>query len=284
MELKQQFSAYLQQEIEQYNAEKTIKEAMAYSLISNGKMIRPLIFLHYIKNKVSNIEAYFPVAMAIEMIHVYSLIHDDLPAMDNDDLRRGKATNHIVYGEAIALLAGDSLLTHSFSQLIKAPITAEKKVALVSACTDAIGIEAGMINGQVLDILNEDNVNITETELKTIHYQKTARLIEFALVSGAIITDEEEKIPVLKQIAKDFGIAFQIRDDYLDLYGEAEKIGKAIGKDRENNKKTYVDFYTKSELEDIINKMTSDVKTNALSLNLDSDLIDIFGKLEKRDI
>ncbi len=284
MKLKSEFTTYVQQQIEQYNANEKIKEAMAYSLISNGKMIRPLIFLHYIKGNVDQIEDYYPIAMGLEMIHVYSLIHDDLPALDNDDLRRGKPTNHVVFGEDMAILAGDALLTHSFGQMLKAPLGAEQKVMLINYVVDAIGIDQGMINGQVMDILNEHNSELTEVELKEIHYQKTARLIELALVAGAIVLGEGEKIKSLKQIAYEFGIAFQIRDDYLDLYGEADKIGKMIGKDRENNKKTYVDFHDKEELETIINQMTTNVLKTAKRLELNADLIDIFRKLEKRDI
>ncbi len=284
MKLKLEFTTYVQQQIEQYNANEKIKEAMAYSLISNGKMIRPLIFLHYIKGSVDQIEDYYPIAMGLEMIHVYSLIHDDLPALDNDDLRRGKPTNHVVFGEDMAILAGDALLTHSFGQMLKAPLGAEQKVMLINYVVDAIGIDQGMINGQVMDILNEHNSELTEVELKEIHYQKTARLIELALVAGAIVLGEGEKIKSLKQIAYEFGIAFQIRDDYLDLYGEADKIGKMIGKDRENNKKTYVDFHDKEELETIINQMTTNVLKTAKRLELNADLIDIFRKLEKRDI
>lgn len=284
MELKAKFTTYLQEQIEQYSANEKIKEAMAYSLISNGKMIRPLIFLHYISDKVDNIEEFFPIGMGIEMIHVYSLIHDDLPALDNDDLRRGKPTNHIVFGEDIAILAGDALLTHSYGQMLKAPLSAEQKVQLISVMVDTIGVNKGMINGQVLDILNEDNQEITEEQLKEIHYQKTARLIELALICGAIVTNEINKISGLKELAKDFGIAFQIRDDYLDLYGDQEKIGKMVGKDRENNKKTYVDFHTQDELMMIMKQMTKNVIENAKNLELSENLIDIFRSLEKRDI
>ncbi len=283
MELKQKLVAYMQKEIEQLNANDKVKEAMAYSLISNGKMIRPLIFLHSIQNKVNNIEEYFSIAMAIEMIHVYSLIHDDLPAMDNDDLRRGKPTNHIVFGEDIAILAGDALLTHSFEQMLKAPLSAEKKVKLVQYTVDASGVNQGMINGQVEDILNEKSKKeITVEQLSSIHYQKTARLIGLPLICGAIVQEDEKNIKKIRKLARNFGIAFQIRDDYLDIYGDENLVGKQIGKDRENDKETYVDFYTKEELEGIIKKLTNDVIEIAEELKYSAELVEIFKKLEKR--
>ncbi len=283
MELKQELIAYMQKEIEQLNANDKVKEAMAYSLISNGKMIRPLIFLHSIRSEVNNVASYYPIAMAIEMIHVYSLIHDDLPAMDNDDLRRGKPTNHVVFGEDIAILAGDALLTHSFEQLLKAPLNTKQKVKLVQYTVDAAGVNQGMINGQVEDILNEKSrIDVTVEQLSGIHRQKTARLIGLPLICGEIVKDKEENVEKINKLATDFGIAFQIRDDYLDLYGDEELIGKQVGKDRENNKETYVDFYTKEELEEIINSLTNSVISIAKELNLSKDLIEIFKKLEKR--
>ncbi len=283
MDLRDNLVAYMQTEIENLNANEKVKEAMAYSLISNGKMIRPLIFLHFIEGRVETIEKYYPLAMAIEMIHVYSLIHDDLPAMDDDDLRRGKPTNHVVFGEDIAILAGDALLTHSFEQITKIDAPAQIIVKLVKATVDAAGVNQGMINGQVEDILNEiSEKQVTVEQLMSIHEQKTARLIELPLIFGALVLDKENSLKQIKELANDFGLAFQIRDDYLDLYGDENKIGKAVGKDRENNKLTYVDFYSKKELEQIIGKLTSNVLQIASELEMSDKLIGFFKKLETR--
>lgn len=283
MDLIENFIAYMQSEIGNLNANEKIKEAMAYSLISNGKMIRPLIFLHFIEGKVKEIEDYFPLAMALEMIHTYSLIHDDLPAMDNDDLRRGKPTNHIVFGEDIAILAGDGLLTHSFEQISKVNLKANKVVELIKYTTEAAGVNQGMINGQIEDILNEKSIQKVSLEkLMKIHEQKTAKLIGLPLIYGAIVTDQTNDIKELKKLANDFGLAFQIRDDYLDLYGDEQTIGKAVGKDRDNNKLTYVDFYSKVELEEIIGELTCNVLTIAQELELNKKLVEFFKILETR--
>ncbi len=283
MDLKDNFIAYMQTEIGNLNANDKVKEAMAYSLISNGKMIRPLIFLHFIEGRIINIEKYFPLAMAVEMIHVYSLIHDDLPAMDNDDLRRGKPTNHIVFGEDIAILAGDALLTHSFEQITKVDLNPAIIVKLISYTAKAAGADQGMINGQVEDILNEtSSKQVTAEELMEIHIQKTAKMIELPLIFGALVTDNEAMLPKINKLAIDFGLAFQIRDDYLDLYGNEAAIGKAVGKDRENNKLTYVDFYSKDELENLIADLTNNVLSIASELKLNDKLIGFFKKLEKR--
>ncbi len=283
MDLRDNLVAYMQTEIGNLNANDRVKEAMAYSLISNGKMIRPLIFLRFVETCTNDIEKYYPLAMAIEMIHVYSLIHDDLPVMDNDDLRRGKPTNHVVFGEDIAILAGDALLTHSFDQISKVELQAKKVVELVKLTVQAAGVNQGMINGQVEDILNETSSRkIAVEELMDIHIQKTAKMIELPLLFGAVVCDREKDFEKLKELAIDLGLAFQIRDDYLDLYGSEVEIGKAVGKDRENNKLTYVDFYSKSELETIIGKLTKNVLNLSNELSLNKELIAYFAKLETR--
>lgn len=216
--------------------------SMSYSLFAAGKMIRPILCLAGCEVNGGNQDAAMPFACALEMIHTYSLIHDDLPCMDDDDLRRGKPTNHKVYGEAQALLAGNSLLTYAMEICLNA--AKEGKVphhSAIDALTDitrAIGI-MGVMGGQSLDIMWESE-NLTIEQVETICFHKTAILITTAIRSGAIIAGTPPaKLKALTDYGKAIGLAFQVADDILNVIGDAVKLGKATGSDKERGKTTY---------------------------------------------
>jgi geranylgeranyl diphosphate synthase type II len=217
-------------------------DAMRYSVFAGGKRLRPILMLAATEAVGSETEAILPAACAIECVHTYSMIHDDLPAMDDDDLRRGKPTNHIVYGEAMAILAGDALLTHAFELLSRAPLVDQFPASVllqVHQCLASASGGFGMIGGQVIDILSEGQ----EVDLATVEYihrHKTAALIEAAVVMGGLLgggTDEE--VQALRTYGHQIGWAFQIADDILDVEGDAAILGKAVGRDAELAKATY---------------------------------------------
>lgn len=221
----------------------TLYESMKYSLAAGGKRIRPMLLLAVIKSLDGNLEKGYDTAAALEYVHTYSLIHDDLPAMDNDELRRGKPTNHIVFGEAIAILAGDALLTQSFEIIGKSAITLEQKVALMVSLAQCSGTN-GMVAGQVEDIEGE-NKSLSLAELKAVHRKKTGELIQFAVSAGCILAEASEQVrELLSQFGEHFGLAFQIRDDILDVVGTVEELGKNIGQDEQQNKSTYPHLMT----------------------------------------
>lgn len=226
--------------IEKYchTAPETIKKAMCYSLNAGGKRIRPILLLATLSGYQKPLEDGYDVACAIEMIHTYSLIHDDLPAMDDDDYRRGKLTNHKVFGEAMAILAGDGLLTFSFKLLTASNIPTDKKVQLMERIADAAG-PCGMVGGQVADMEGE-NKDLPVDALQSIHERKTGELLGVAVEAGAILAGVSEREQVaLRHFAQHLGLAFQIKDDVLDVEGDEATIGKPIGSDEENNKSTY---------------------------------------------
>jgi geranylgeranyl diphosphate synthase, type II len=232
--------------VEHLNAPEIIKQAMKYSLEAGGKRIRPLLLLATLKAFGKEVELGLPVACAIEMIHTYSLIHDDLPSMDNDDLRRGKPTNHKVFGEAMAILAGDGLLTYSFqviAEMNHQDVTSEMKIKLISELAKAAGPE-GMVAGQVADMQGEGK-QLSLDELEYIHQNKTGRMLQYSIIAGAILAGaSEQQIGQLSKFAYHLGLAFQIRDDILDIEGSEEKIGKPVGSDIENKKVTYPSLLT----------------------------------------
>ncbi|MGY3766524.1 polyprenyl synthetase family protein [Vagococcus vulneris] len=220
--------------------EEKLLKAMLYSINAGGKRFRPLLllstldFLNYSINKES-----YQLAASLEMIHCYSLIHDDLPAMDDDDLRRGKPTNHKVYGEAVAILAGDGLLTEAFHLLAVSGIEPVTKTVLLAKLAKASGIN-GMISGQVMDMENEDK-KIELNTLQLMHRRKTGALIEYAVSAGCQLADADSELyQFLTDFSVEIGIAFQIRDDLLDVVGNEKALGKRIGADLEHQKSTYV--------------------------------------------
>lgn len=220
-------------------------DSMKYSLFAGGKRLRPVLALASYQLFANDLNNILPYACGLEMIHTYSLIHDDLPAMDNDDYRRGKLTNHKVFGEGIAVLAGDGLLNHSFEVMLRHALTQpqmEPYVRSIYEIAKAAGI-SGMIGGQTVDLQSE-NVKVSAETLNYIHLKKTAALIIASLKIGAIIGNaSEEDIKNMESIGKNLGLAFQIQDDILDIIGDQKKLGKNIGSDQEKNKSTYPSMY-----------------------------------------
>lgn len=218
--------------------EGTLYQAMHYSLTAGGKRIRPLLLLATIQTLGGELEQGYEAAVALEFIHTYSLIHDDLPAMDNDDLRRGKPTNHVVYGEDLAILAGDGFLTQAFELLAESPVSDKKKIELVLALAKAAGPN-GMVAGQVADMEGEGS-SLSLTALKAVHEKKTGELLTFAVYAGSVIANAPIEIEsFLLQYSTHFGLAFQILDDILDVTGNVDELGKNTGMDAQLNKSTY---------------------------------------------
>ena len=258
-----------------------LSEVMSYSLLSGGKRIRPFIAIEAYKlfsGGKEDIERVLPFACALEMIHTYSLIHDDMPCMDNDDYRRGKLTNHKVYGEAKALLAGDSLLTYAFEVASENKYVNEKSIVLaINSLAKCAGYQ-GMAGGQMIDLDSGNNIKSFE-ELKHMHALKTGELIKCALLLGYYayydkINPLAEKD--IEKIAYNIGIAFQIRDDILDRISDIETLGKEIGSDERNGKITSLTYFSVQEAQEKVNFLTkeaieilkkySDGKENTLSI------------------
>ena len=217
-------------------------EAMRYSLLSGGKRIRAVLVLSFCAACGGDEESVMNAACAIEMLHAYSLIHDDLPCMDNDTLRRGKPTNHVVYGETNAVLAGDALQAAAFSALLRCPLEGDRLAAMALALADAAG-EQGMCGGQYLDTSNEAE-DVDAEYLTALHSLKTGALLQAACLMGAIGAGaDSEKQKAAADFALNLGLAFQIRDDMLDTMGDAATLGKDIGSDATNGKTTFVTLY-----------------------------------------
>lgn len=217
-----------------------IYEAMRYSLLAGGKRLRPILCLATCKMLGANESVAMPTACALEMVHTMSLIHDDLPAMDNDDYRRGKLTNHKVYGEDVAVLAGDALLTYAFEYIATQTqgATPERVLQVIAQLGKAVGAE-GLVGGQIVDLASEGTATNEET-LTYIHMHKTAALLEISVTSGAILAGADASaIAQLSRYAQRIGLAFQIVDDVLDITSTSETLGKSVGKDVAAQKATY---------------------------------------------
>lgn len=229
-------------------------DAMRYSLLAGGKRLRAVLVLDFCRMSGGDWHSAANFAAAVEMVHTYSLIHDDLPSMDNDDLRRGKPTNHKVFGEAMAILAGDGMLTSAFTELCKAPYSAETRIRAVEVLSKCAG-ETGMVGGQVLDILSQTR-ECTEQEVLDIQNRKTGALIKAACVLGVLAGNgTEEQIRSAGTFADHLGLAFQIRDDMLDVIGDAATLGKATGMDGEKN--TFVRLYGLDRCEALVQEHTA---------------------------
>lgn len=216
-----------------------LQEAMEYSLLAGGKRIRPVLTLEVCRMCGGDPQAALPFACALEMVHTYSLIHDDLPAMDDDKLRRGRPTNHVVYGEATAILAGDGLLTAAFEQLAKAQLPAQRIVEAV-VCLSRNAGPGGMVGGQALDMAGEGR-SMTRGELEQLQSLKTGALISAAAELGCIAAGgSEEQRRKVRDYAQALGRAFQVQDDILDVTSTDEELGKNVGSDRANEKTTFV--------------------------------------------
>ncbi len=220
--------------------QKTLFESMRYSLLAGGKRLRPIFVFDFCRMCGGDWRNAVNFAAAVEMIHTYSLIHDDLPCMDNDDYRRGRLTNHKVYGEAVAILAGDALLTAAFEMIAKAPLPAEARIRAVEILSSCAG-ERGMVGGQVLDMQSEDR-QCTAQEVLDIQSRKTGALIRASCLLGVLAGGGTAvQLQAAAEFADNLGLAFQIRDDMLDVIGNAAELGKAVGVDATKN--TFVHMY-----------------------------------------
>lgn len=275
---KNQTKVY-QQLIEKYLSEtcfvddtqpqKKLFEAMRYSLLAGGKRLRPLLVLEFCRLSGGDYQKALPFAAAVEMVHTYSLIHDDLPCMDNDDFRRGNPTNHKVYGEAVAVLAGDALLTAAFSSIANAELPADARIKAVSVLSECAG-ELGMVGGQVLDIESETR-QCTVQEVLDIQSRKTGALIRAACMMGVIAAEGSAvQLRAAGSFADHLGLAFQIRDDMLDVIGNAQELGKSVGTDAVKN--TFVHLFGLDACDKMVTDHTQKA-IGALSAFADNDYI-----------
>lgn len=257
--LKQEVEYWLQSYFQNkgsYN--RKIYDAMAYSITVGGKRIRPVLCLLIYNIYESDYHRAMPVAAALEMIHTYSLIHDDLPCMDNDDLRRGKPTNHKVFGEGLAVLAGDGLLNEAMSILMEYSLHNSKEALKASALIAEASGSEGMIGGQVVDILSEGK-SIPKEQLFYMHSKKTGALIKAAILSGAILGKAPEgDLDKLNEYGEKLGLAFQIKDDILDVIGDTNTLGKKTKSDDSNNKTTFVTTFGLESCKEMCENLTEE--------------------------
>jgi geranylgeranyl diphosphate synthase type II len=242
-----------------------LREAVEYSLHAGGKRLRPIFVLAAAESVARDpvtVERAMPFAMAVEMIHTYSLIHDDLPAMDNDDLRRGRPTNHKVYGEAMAILAGDGLLTQAFhtaSRSAELGVPADRVLAVIAELSRFAGLP-GMVGGQADDMLGEQGITTLE-QLENIHLRKTSDLIVFSLRAGGHAAESEDsQLQALGLFGRNVGLAFQIQDDILDLSGDESKLGKPVNSDEKEAKVTYPYLIGLDESRKRVARLTDEAK------------------------
>jgi len=274
---------YLDEACFQYDTEpqKTLFSAMRYSLLAGGKRLRPIFVFDFCRMCGGDWRQAVPFAAAVEMIHTYSLIHDDLPCMDDDDYRRGALTNHKVYGEAIAVLAGDALLTAAFSYLAKAPFSAETRIKAVDVLANCAG-ELGMVGGQVLDMQSEER-QCTAQEVIDIQSRKTGALIRSACILGVLAAGGNDvQIAAAAEFASNLGLAFQIRDDMLDVIGNAEELGKAVGVDTVKN--TFVQLYGLDKCDELVRAHTQQAIDALQAFNDTSFMTDLALMLTNRTV
>ncbi len=268
--------------------QRTVIEAMNYSLLAGGKRIRPMILVETFRMFHGNSAAVDYFMAAIEMIHTYSLVHDDLPAMDNDEFRRGKKTTHAAYGEAMGILAGDGLLNYAFETAIRSFEVEEDSSKIIKALrilSQKAGIY-GMIGGQVVDVEEESKENsMTAQKLDFIYRMKTSALIEASMMIGAVLADAtEEQVLTVEQIATKVGVAFQIQDDILDIIGTEEVLGKPVGSDEKNQKNTYVQLEGIEKAKDDVEKLSKEAIQLLDSYDAESDFLkDLFLYLIYRE-
>lgn len=255
-------------------------ESMRYSILAGGKRIRPVLTLEFARLAGMDWKTAVPVACALELVHTYSLIHDDLPCMDDDDLRRGKLTNHKVYGETLAVLAGDALQPEAFRLILTAPgLTAEQRTACALILAKAAGAD-GMVAGQVIDTLHAPK---TQEELAEVHHLKTGAMIAGACMLGvAAAGGTEEMLKAAEAYGYQLGLAFQIRDDMLDVIGDADEFGKPIGSDQEEGKVTYVDLLGVEGCQQAVLSCTDGAKTAVETLDAEGFLAVLADSLAER--
>ena len=264
-EIEQIIKRYLPEE---EGWQKTIMEAMNYSILAGGKRLRPMLMSETYRLFGGKSKVIEPFMAAMEMIHPYSLVHDDLPAMDNDEYRRGKKTTHVVYGEAMAILAGDALLTYAFETAAKA-LDIEPQNPGIGKAIRILSAKAGiygMVGGQTVDVESENTCDMTKEKLDFIYRLKTSALIEASMMIGAVLagaTGSEQKI--VEAVASKVGLAFQIQDDILDVTSTMEVLGKPIGSDEKNHKSTYVTYEgiekAKQDVADLSEKAIAQMET-----------------------
>ena len=267
---RQYIESYLQDFYDEFKLQpqKPLYESITYSLLAGGKRLRPMLAFEFCRICGRDWKQAAPFAAAVEMIHTYSLIHDDLPCMDNDDYRRGRLTNHKVYGEAMAVLAGDALLTDAFAMAARAELPQPEQMARAIAVLAECAGSNGMVGGQVLDIMSEER-ELTEQEVLDIQSRKTGCLIHAACALGAIAGGaSQQQYEAACRFAAGLGLAFQIRDDMLDVIGTQEELGKATGVDTQKN--TFVRLYGLEKCEELVQKYT-DYALDALSAFEDTD-------------
>lgn len=284
-EAEQIISSYLPKE-EGY--QKTVIEAMNYSFLAGGKRLRPILMLETYRLFGGRSKVIEPFMAAIEMIHTYSLVHDDLPAMDNDEYRRGKKTTHVVYGEAMAILAGDALLTYAFETATKA-LDIEPQNPGIGKAIRILSAKAGiygMVGGQTVDVESENTCDMTKEKLDFIYRLKTSALIEASMMVGAVLagaTGNEQKI--VEEVASKVGLAFQIQDDILDVTSTMEVLGKPIGSDEKNHKSTYVTYEgiekAKQDVADLSEKAIAQMETLVVKNEFLSELLRYLISREK---
>lgn len=275
--------SYFQQKCYIYPAEpqQTLFDSMRYSLLAGGKRLRPIFVFDFCRMCGGNWQDAVTFAAAVEMIHTYSLIHDDLPCMDDDDFRRGNPTNHKVYGEAVAVLAGDALLTSAFNYLTKAPYSAETRIRAVEVLSECAG-ELGMVGGQVLDMQSEQR-HCTVQEVLDIQSRKTGALIRAACILGTLAGNgNEDQIRAASEFADHLGLAFQIRDDMLDVIGDAKKLGKAVGVDGDKN--TFVQLYGLDKCDTLVRTHTQQAIEALQAFSDNNYMIHLAQKLTDRTI
>ena len=281
---KSEVEKELEKRLSAKNAPEILKKSMLYSLSAGGKRIRPCLMLEFYRCLGGEMNDILNFACAVEMIHTYSLIHDDLPCMDDDDLRRGKPSNHKVFGEDIALLAGDALLTFAFETAcdINKSIKPERALKAVKYIADAAGLEK-MVGGQVLD-LQVENKQISIEELEQIQEGKTAALLKVnAYVACALANADEKTTKLFVEYCDFLGRAFQIRDDILDVIGDEESLGKPIGSDEQMNKNTYVSLLGLEKSQELVEKLTNSAINAIKQATLDNEnLCSLALKLAER--
>ena len=268
---REEVEQYLKAYYRQFHKEpqKILFDSMEYSLLAGGKRLRAVLVFEFCRLCGGKWQDAVPFAAALEMIHAYSLIHDDLPCMDNDDFRRGLPTNHKVYGETLAVLAGDALVTDAFTVASHAKLSADKIVLAIQVLSGCAG-SLGMVGGQVLDVQSE-NRELTEREVLDIQSRKTGALIRAACAMGAIAGGaSEEQYDAACQFAAAFGLSFQIRDDMLDIIGTQEVLGKGVGTDAKKN--TFVRLYGLQKCESLVQSYT-DYAISALNVFSDADFL-----------
>lgn len=283
-EYREYIEDYLERYYNRFDSEpqKILFDSMKYSLLAGGKRLRPIFAFEFCRLCGEDWKTAAPFAGAIEMIHTYSLIHDDLPCMDNDDYRRGRLTNHKVYGEAMAVLAGDALLTDAFALASTAQLPNPADMALAIGVLSENAGSLGMVGGQVLDILSEER-ECSEQEVLDVQSRKTGALINAACVLGAIAGGAgEEQINAAAGFAGCLGLAFQIRDDMLDVIGDAGELGKAVGHDAGKN--TFVRLYGLEKCEELVQKYTNEAIDRLRIFDDTDDIISLARSLTARRV